>query len=143
MNPGHADVGRIAGVRKNNPLVSIAALGQLVVATPSIGQNRRAWVRNLTNERDKAGAGHIRYPAHSHSSKPLGRMNFYRDHHDLLPFATAASFATHPAAAHLGFIHFNASAESISTRTYHGAPQFVQPRPSGLLTPKAKHAFQS
>jgi hypothetical protein len=53
--------GRITGVRKNNPVVSVAALRQLLVATPSIGQNPGGFFGNVINERHKAGAGHIRY----------------------------------------------------------------------------------
>lgn len=70
-------------------------------------------------------------------------MNFHRDNHDLLPFATAPSFAAHVAAANVGLIHFDAAAESIPTRTYHGLPSFVQPCPSRLITPQAKNAFQT
>lgn len=59
MNTGHADVGRVSGVRKNDLGVSIAALRQLVVATPSIGQNLGASFGDVTNERNKAGARHV------------------------------------------------------------------------------------
>lgn len=70
-------------------------------------------------------------------------MNFYRDNHDLFLFAATLSFAAHVAAANIGLIHFNAAAELIPTRAHHGVPQFVQPCPSGLITPQPKNAFQS
>jgi hypothetical protein len=86
MNPGHADVGRIASVRDNNPFVFVAALRQVIVAAPPIGQNLRTFLGNVADERHKAFAGDIRYPAHRHASKPLWRMDFECNDHDLLTF---------------------------------------------------------
>ena len=143
MNSGHADMCRITGTRKDNPFVSVAALRQLIVTTPSIGHNLGAFFDNVTNERHKAGAGYVRYAAHSHPAEALGRMNFHRDNHDLLTCTTAPSFSTHFTAAHVSLIHFNAAVDSIPSRTDHGSPQFMQPRPSRLITAQAKNAFQT
>ena len=93
MNTGHADVGRIAGVRKNNPVVSIPALRQLVIPSPSIGQDLGACFCHFTHERHKAGTGHVGYLAYSHPSEPLRRTHFHRNHHNLLLFAASPAFA--------------------------------------------------
>lgn len=143
MNAGHADVGWIPGVRQNNPLMSVTALRQFVVTAPSIGQNLGALFDNVTDERYKTVARHVRNPAHSHPTEPLRRMNFKSYNHNLFPFAATSSFAAQFAAANIGLIHFNAAAELIPTRTHHGVPQFVQPCPCSLITPQPKNAFQS
>lgn len=141
INAGHADVGRIPA-RKNNPLIPVTALRQFVVAAPSIGQDLGDLFDNVSNEGHKTSAEHVRNPKHSHPSEPLWRMNFYRNIHDLFPFAPTPSFAVHIPAANRCLIRFNAAAKLITPRANHGVPHFVQPCPSGLITPQPKNAFQ-
>ena len=54
VDAGHANVGRIAGIRENNSVVLVAAFGKLTVATPPISQNLRPVLGNVANERHKA-----------------------------------------------------------------------------------------
>ena len=135
-------MGRISSPRQDNFLMLVTALRQFVVATPSIGKNFGALLDNLTDERDKAIAGHIGNSAHSNPSEPLGRINFNRNNHHFFAFAATSSLAANVAPANVGLVNFNTSAELISIRTHHGAPQFVQPCPCSLITPQPKNAFQ-
>ena len=143
MNAGHADVSRVAGIRNNNFVMFEAGLRQLVVALPPIGQNLGAPFSDVTNKRHQTTTRHIRYSAHSHASKTFWQMNFHRNSHNLLAFATSPSFAANIATANVGLIHFNTSAKQIPVRAHHCLPQLMQPCPSRLITPKAKNAFQS
>jgi len=67
INSRHADVGLIAAIQKHRPIVAVAALQQLAVTTPAIGQNLGAFYSDIANEWHQAGAGHVRDVTHTHS----------------------------------------------------------------------------
>ena len=46
-------------------------------------------------------------------------------------------------AAPVRLVHFHHSGEAIPARSHHGAPQFMQPSPRGVVTPQAQHPLES
>ena len=143
MNAWHADMGRIASVRNNNPVVFVGAFRQVVVASPPVGQNLGTFLGYIADESRKDFARDVRQPAHPHATKSLWRMNLKCNGHDLLFWARSSSFTACIGAANVGFIPFNATAEAVPVRTNHGLFQFVQPRPSRLIAPDAENTFQT
>ena len=102
MNAGHANMGRITRIRENNAVVFEPELRQSMVAGAPVSQNLRTSLGNVANERHKVLGGHIRYPTHSHTPKPLRRMHIYRKNHDFLLCATASPFVANVAAVNGG-----------------------------------------
>ena len=139
----HANMGRIAGIRENNYVVFVAAFGKLTVATPTISQNLRPILGNITNERNKALSRDIRYPTHSHSPESARRMDLHCNGHNLYLFAAASPLPTNICTSDVSFVYFNATTKLIPTGTHHSFPKFVQQRPSSLIASKSKKTLQS
>jgi hypothetical protein len=77
----------------------------------------------------------IRDAPHTNAPDPSSIFLCSNDNQGLpvrLPSANALLFT-----AVERLIHFHASGESIPARSHHGAPQFMQPSPRGVVTPQA------
>ena len=106
---------------------------QRSVSGPIIRADRTARYYCLAGKTTERLLGSVRNDAHSESPDTLLALVLHGYHHKGLSQRSTASFARF-LAAHIGFVHLHRPVQPISTRSHHRTTQFVQPRPSRLVT---------
>ena len=111
------------------------------IAFPPVGVNGRARLHDLSNEVQQTFGGNIldAFQANAPDRSPVFLCRDYSDGLFLDLAAPLALFRT----ANVGFIDFNLTGKSITTWSYHGPAQLVQPRPSRFVATQAKCALQT
>lgn len=125
MNPWHDDVGRItAGGNALRPVV-VAAFRETAVSSPAVGSDRRTGRHCRLDERHQAPSGDIVHPRHADPANAAS-LDFGCDHHDRLLVCLSPCDTDFPA-THISFVDLNVSIQEIAPRSYHGAPQLMEP----------------
>jgi hypothetical protein len=120
--------------------VGVSASFQAVVAAPSVGAHPAPRRDHAGDSCFQSVAGGVRYLPQADTTDPLAiLLSRHEDQH--LPFRSPASFSG-PGTADKGLIDFHHSRQAIPTRTYHGAPQLVQPSPGCAVTAQSQQALQ-
>lgn len=115
--------------------------GEARIAFLPVGVNGRARLYGLSKDGQQAFGGDI-LDAFPSNAPDRSTVFFRRDHDDglVLDLATPLTLFR---AANIGFIDFNLTGKSITTRSYHGPAQLVQPRPSRFVATQAQCALQT
>lgn len=83
----------------------------------------------------------VRNATHANASDPPAFLLRRHDKQCLtLRFAAPHTLFRSP---HVSLVDLDSSRQAIPTRPHHRPPQFVQPTPSGLVTPEPQHALQT
>jgi len=120
-----------------------AGRGQSVEALERIGVQRRAWRDVVRDERVNGGLLHVRERRHSDATRGLAAF-FDRDQHQrrFAPFQLAATTEARLRTTNPGVIHLDLAVQRLPRRVHHGAPQFVQQHPGGLVTTQPELALE-
>src|ERR1039458_4572315 len=113
---------------------------QALVGFPTVRMDMAFQLDGVENKGLQGGRCSIRNTRHPDPSDPPAGL--LGGNHDQRFAGTASSFAARGRAPDLGFIHLDAPAELIASGTHHRATQFMEHRPSGLVTAQPQDALQ-
>src|SRR5712692_9550345 len=118
----------------------ITQLIQPMIGLPTVRMHTTALDNDALDEPMEVLCGAIDNSSHTDASNAVPFF-LGRDHHQRLARNTPA-FASQHHSTHLGFVHFDATAEFIPAGSHHGPAQLVQNRPSGLIAAQTQDALQ-
>src|ERR1700736_4532512 len=125
MNPGQQLRRRFLFALQESDSVMVALLFYRKVPEPAVSVNDTAGLDCLLDEGHQALGRCIRNAAHADAPDPRAIFLYSNDNQGLtlgLPSSNALLFA-----AVVRLVHLHASGEAVSSRSYHGAPQLMQP----------------
>src|SRR5680860_39959 len=133
----------ITAFRQFHSLMYIAKPFQTIIASSKICRYRRSRNHKTPCKRNQASSGSIRNSQHPNPTETLGFMYFNRNRNKRLSSCLATTPSTLILATNQGFVDFNTSAQFVSTWSYHGWPQFMEPTPGSLITSQTKNSLKS
>ena len=140
LHTGHQFVRRVVALADDRDLVSVALLGDVVIALPSVRVNHRPRGDRFFNEWVQTLARGVGHPSQPDSADPppvlLGRGD-----NDRLLFGLPAADAFFLATG-VGFIRLHTAVEPIPAGPDHRTPQLVEPTPSCLVAAQAEHLLK-
>jgi len=128
MDPWHRHVCRITRGRQYGSPVYVALVLQVVVSSPTVGQNGTPDGYCVRNERQQVGARRVWHMAHPHSSEAFWLLHLYGNHHDTLVRATA-TFATDFDTSDQSLINFHVARQLLTLSTNHRHSVTLKHRP--------------
>jgi len=141
LQEGNAQVRDLQFMRGNHEM-PVAGLRQGPVSRPVIGANRAGRFNGLLGKAAEGLLGGVWNDSHPDTSNPCLAFVLHAYHHKYLSQGATTSFARF-LAAHIGFIYLDSPIQPISARPYHRTPQFMQPRPSGLVASELQNALDT
>jgi hypothetical protein len=121
--------------------MSIAVGSQAVVSEPAIRVDCGSRFDRFLYKRHETVRRRIRHATHSNPPETAA-SNLFHGHRNQNLFiglsATNSSFRSTP----VGLVDLNATCETIASGTNHCSPQFVKPRPCGLVAAKPQNLLQ-
>lgn len=124
---GHQFRGRLIPAREHSHLMLVPQLLKTTIAFPTIGMNEAASLNRLFDERFQTARRSILDSSHPYSA--CGSSIFLHcNRYQGLFFRLAPSKPLFRA-AYVSFVHLDSTRQPVASRTHHGTPQFVQPRP--------------
>lgn len=142
VDTGHGDVSRITAIGDDSPSMNQSVSGEIVVATPAIGQHGGPARHGIADEWHQTCARRIRNTKHPYPSEALGRSQLDGDRNQRLASRTTATLAAMFFTANQGFINFHLTAQAIAIWTNHRRAKAVQHRPRRLLGAEAQQALK-
>src|SRR5665647_2156490 len=140
MNPWHDFVSLFVPAAEGRNAMFVACDRKTRIALPSVGVNCCTRFHGFSNEVEQAFGGNILDAFQSDA--PYSATVFLRRDYDDGLFLDLASPLAFFRATNVGFIDFNLAGQSITSRSYHGPTQLVQPRPSRFVAAQAKCPLQ-
>lgn len=123
-----------------NHLVKITKLRQEIVTTPPVGTNYRSGLNTGWHRPPQRSTGSMGNALQT-DSPDSGAVLLGSNENQGLPQSPSATFTRHlPANALL--IDFHGAFKSITSRSYHGMTQLVQPHPSGSITSQPQRSLK-
>ena len=133
MYSGHQYMGRIARRRENDFVSPIAMVRQGAVSTPTVGSHLGARFDHFANEGHQTVSRDVRHSAQTDTAEAAGFMDLYRNRDNRFRLCFPAT-NTGLFAPNIRLVDLYSSGSSLTTRPYHGPPQFMQPSPGCLIT---------
>ena len=132
MNSWHQLRGRFLLASEKGHPVSISPGFHWIVSKPAIRVNGTTRLDSLLHKGEQTLCRRVGYAAHPNASNTRAILFRSNDNQGL-------GFRLSPASAlfrtsNIGLVHLDCAREPIASRTHHRPPQFVQPRPSCLVT---------
>ena len=121
-------------------LVLIAQLLQPLIRFPTVCMNTTPLNNRTLDKRMELDCRGIWNSSQTDASNAGTRL-LGRDHHQRLARSTP-SFPSRRRSTHLGFVHFDSTAEFVPAGSHHGPAQLVQNRPRCLIAAQAQDALQ-
>ncbi len=122
-------------------LVIVPATAQPLATFPSVRDHRGSRPDGALHERQKTLGGGVRHRTQTDASDAFP-LDLRGDHYqDLVSQMPMAPPGFHP--THIRFFHLYVPNQSVSVRPDHGAPEFLQAGPSGLVASKAQQTLQT
>src|SRR3954447_7659359 len=122
-------------------VVAVTFASHRLVAQPSVGVNDAARLhRNLYKTHQACRRG---VPDSAHPNATDTRSIFLSRHYNQCFAFSLAAANTFLQAAEVRLIYFDPSGHAIPVRAHHGASQFMQPRPSRLVTLEPQHPLKA
>ena len=122
-------------------LVLVPATAQPLVTFPSVRDHRGSRFDGALHERQKTLGGGVRHRTQTDASDAFP-LRLRGDHYqDLVSQVSTVPPGFHPTSVR--FIHLDVPDQSVPVRPDHGAPEFLQAGPSGLVVPKVQQTLQT
>src|SRR6266699_2328814 len=118
----------------------ITQLIEPLIGLPTVRMHTTALDNGTLDEPMEVLCGAVGNSSHTDASNAVP-VFLGRDHHQRLARNTP-SFPSQHYSTHLGFVHFDSTAEFIPAGSHHGPAQLVQNRPSCLIAAQAQDALQ-
>jgi hypothetical protein len=128
----------VVSAEERDPMVVLGL--DPVVAVPAIGVHFAARLDRFVDELLQTFGAPIGNSSHPDSANSAPDF-FRRDHDERFPRRGPPSRAAKSAYERL--VDFDASQQPIAARPHHGAAEFVQPRPRGLITAESQHCWSA
>jgi hypothetical protein len=113
-----------------------------VVPCPPVGSYPAASFHRIMDEGAQTGSRSVANPSQPNPSDSL--LDLFRRHGDQrLPAGRRPARTPLFQTSQIGFVHFHQALQAFPTRTNHGPPEFVQPRPRRPVTPQAQDPLDS
>ena len=142
MYIGHGYMSGITAFRQFYTVMCIVEIFQAIIASPTISKYCRPRKHRVFYKRNQALSGSIRNSLHPNPTETSRFMYFNSDHNNRFSTCSTTTFSTLIFVTQQGFVDFNTSTQFVSTRSYHGSSQFMEPTPSSLITPQAKNSLK-
>lgn len=125
-----------------NDAARVAVPRQWVVSSPVVGDDDASRLHGLLDERDQAGRASVLDDLKPDAPDPIVLLVLDSDGDHGLPFGSASAL---PALrrAEVGFVGLDKARKAVPVRPDHGPPEFVEPLPSGLVSPELQLAHHS
>src|SRR5271157_872573 len=141
MNSWHQLRGRFLLPPEKGDPVSISSGFHWIVSKPAIRVDGTTRLDSLLHKGEQTLRRRVAYAAHPDASNSRAILFRSNDNQGL-------GFRLSPASAlfqtsNIGLVHLDCAREPIASRTHHRPPQFVQPRPSCLVTSQSQHPLQA
>src|SRR3989338_1432242 len=123
-----------------NDLMSIARRGQFVIAIPTICAHFAFWLHALFNCWHQTVSRSILNFMQAYPSRTFASI-FNRYNHQSLAFSASAALSR-TFTPYVSFINLNGTDQTISARSDHGDPQFMQHRPSCFIPTEPENSLK-
>jgi len=121
--------------------VFVTFLWQREVAQPTVGVDDATRLDRVLHKWNEAFGGSIDNLTHPNPTDPRPILLSRNNNQGLFQIQpTRQPFLQ---AAHIAFVHLDSAGEEFAPRSYHGASQFMQPRPGRLVALQPEHSLQT
>src|SRR6266699_4663841 len=140
MHPRHQLRWRVLLALQKRDLVVVARSLDRQVPEPAVGVDCASGLDHFLHKRQQAFRRGVQDAAHADSSDPRPILLSSDDNQRLtLSLAPTRAFLNAP---DVGFVHLDASRQTVPPRSHHRATQLVQPRPCCLVASQSKYPLQ-
>jgi len=141
VNPWHQLRWSLLLPFEKSDLVLVALVLQGQVPQPAVGVDDAAGCDRILHKWNQAFGRSVQNLAHANSTE--SRSIFLSGNNDQSFLQIESAGQSLFQAADIAFIHFDSAGEQITSRSYHGAAQFMQHRPGCLIFFQPQHSLQS